>query len=278
MDDAVITLYLNKARDWVVKNGMLLLMTVLFFIIGAQIIKVILKAITRAFERSNRLSKGVESFLLSFFRIVFFAVLFIMSAGIMGFPVTSLVTLLGTSGITIGLALQGSLSNMAGGVLILILKPFDAGDYIQEKATGQEGTVTAIDIFYTHLITFDNKEIVIPNGNLSNTTVINFTKLGERKVDVKVPVSYESNLENVKRVLLYIADNGLTYILKEAGSLAYVDELGESGIVVGLRYTVKAENYFPARWETIEKIKTEFDKNNISIPYNQLDVYIKNKT
>lgn len=271
--DKYLKINFTTIYNWVLKYGMLLLVTVIFFWIGSKIIKMILGAISKTFKRT-KLSEGLESFLISFIRIILFSILFIMSASLMGFPVTSLVTLLGTSGLTIGLALQGSLSNLAGGVLILILKPFDVGDYIHEKHTGQEGTVKAIDIFYTHLVTYDNKEMVIPNGNLSNTTILNYTKLGERMVEIKVSISYSDDIRTAKAILEDTA-RGLTHILKDRDIKVYVAELGESGVTMGLRYMVKSTDFIPSSWEANERIKLAFDENGITIPFNQLDVHMQ---
>lgn len=169
-----ISEWLDKSLDWIAAKGVLLLLTLLFLFIGGKLIKLVIKILKKTFER-RKISQSVAGFLTSFVRILLYALLFISAASIMGFQVTSFVTLLGVSSMTIGFGLQGSLANLAGGVLILILKPFDVGDYICENSTKMEGTVVGIDIFYTKLRTFDNRIVVIPNGSMSNTSIINST-------------------------------------------------------------------------------------------------------
>ena len=265
-------LWLDKALDWVVEKGILLLMTLLFLFIGSKIIRFILKIIDKAFER-RKLSKSVAGFLISFFRIILYVLLFISAAALLGFQVTSFVTLLGASGITIGLALQGSLSNLAGGVLILILKPFDLGDYILENNTKCEGTVEGIDIFYTKIRTYDNRLVVIPNGNLSNTSIVNYTKLGVRMIELNVGISYSSDIRKAKKVLEETV-RGLKFTLMDRDIVSYVDRLDDSAVVLGIRFFVKSSDYFPAKWSANEEVKIALDSSGVVIPFNQLDVHI----
>jgi small conductance mechanosensitive channel len=199
--------------------------------------------------------------------------LYITAAALLGFQVTSFVTILGASSITIGLALQGSLSNLAGGVLILILKPFDIGDYIIENSTKSEGTVVGIDIFYTKIRTIDNKIVVIPNGSLANTSIVNVTQLGERMVEIKVGIAYRENVSRVRRVLEETAFNS-EYNIEEREIISFVDDFQESSVRFGLRFWVKSENYFKAKWAVTEAIKNRLEEEGITIPFNQLEVKI----
>ena len=194
-----------------------------------------------------------------------------------GLDTASVAAVLASGGVALGLALQGSLSNFAGGVLILILKPFRIGDYI--IANGMEGTVIGIDIFYTKLRTGDNRVVVLPNGTLSNSDLINASQEPIRRVDLVASVDYESDIRMVKSLLFEIATD-LSYSLKgdeEHPIQVYVDSFGDSAINVGLRFWVNAGDYWAAKWEANEQIKDVFDKAGISIPFNQLDVMIKNK-
>ena len=264
--------WFDKALDWIVAKGVLILLTLLFLFIGRKIIKLILKITKRAFER-RKISESVSGFLISFFRIVLYVLLYITAAALMGFQVTSFVTILGASSITIGLALQGSLSNLAGGVLILILKPFDIGDYIIENSTKSEGTVVGIDIFYTKIRTIDNKIVVIPNGSLANTSIVNVTQLGERMVEIMVGIAYRENVSRVRRVLEETAFNS-EYNIEEREIISFVDDFQESSVRFGLRFWVKSENYFKAKWAVTEAIKNRLEEEGITIPFNQLEVKI----
>jgi small conductance mechanosensitive channel len=192
----------------------------------------------------------------------------------MGFQVTSFVTILGTAGVTVGLALQGSLSNLAGGILILMLKPFKVGDYILENNTGCEGTVTAIDIFYTKLITVDGKSIVIPNGNISNTSLVNYSANPIRRVDISFLVGYEENLDKVKKVTLDAVKGVPGYRGNEPVDF-FIEDFGDSGIKLFIRFYVDSSDYFNAKWDARWNIKKSFDQQGIVIPYNQLDVNLK---
>lgn len=253
--------------------GKLLLAAILIWVIGKKVIKLALKITKRALER-GRVDDGVQSFLMSLLRFTLHGVLIIVLAGTIGIETGSVIALLGSAGLAIGLALQGSLSNFAGGVLILILKPFKIGDYI--VANGMEGVVTGIDIFYTKLRTGDNRVIVLPNGALSNSNITNVTQEPIRRVDLIASVAYESDIKLVKRLLFELGSGSEYSVEDEAHPVqVYVDTYGDSAINLGVRFWVKAENYWNAKWEANEKMKEVFDQNGISIPYNQLDVMIK---
>ena len=268
-----ISEWLDKSLDWIAAKGALLLLTLLFLFIGGKLIKLVIKILKKTFER-RKISQSVAGFLTSFVRILLYALLFISAASIMGFQVTSFVTLLGVSSMTIGFGLQGSLANLAGGVLILILKPFDVGDYICENSTKMEGTVVGIDIFYTKLRTFDNRIVVIPNGSMSNTSIINSTQLGERVVEIKVGVAYHEDMKRVKDILAEVA-SASGYTLPGKPVDCFVDSLQDSSVLFGVRFWIKASDYLKAKWSVTEEIKRRLDAEGITIPFNQLDVNIK---
>ena len=182
--------------------------------------------------------------------------------------------LLASSGVAIGLALQGSLSNFAGGVLILLLKPFVVGDYIIEDTNGKEGTVKEIQIFYTKLSTIDNKTIVIPNGMLTNNSITNATAKDERQLDLRVGISYNADIKKAKSVIEKLLSEDAS-ILKEEQMNVFVNDLADSAVVLGIRAWVKNEEYWATRWRLLEEIKVELDENGIEIPFNQLDVHMK---
>ena len=171
--------------------------------------------------------------------------------------------------------LQGGLANIAGGIMLLIFKPFQVGDYIIiAQQNGCEGTVYKIEICYTTLISIDNKHIVIPNGTLSGSIITNVTARDLRKLEIKVGISYDSDIKKAKAILEEILHNDED-TKDDQGMVVFVDELGESAVVMGLRVWVATEKYWPARWRLNELIKEAFDANGIEIPYNQLQVHVK---
>jgi small conductance mechanosensitive channel len=243
-------------------------MLVLF--VGSRIISLILKILRRSLERS-RAETGVVTFLCSFLRYVLYFILIMMILAQFGVTTSSVVAVLGSAGLTIGLALQGSLSNFAGGVLILLLKPFVVGDYIIESDTGKEGTVSEITIFYTKLLTIDNRMVMIPNGTLSNTSIINASHMEKRRIDLYIGVSYHADLDQTKEVLHEVVTTDPAADLTEPVDV-FVSELGDSSVKMGVRVWVRNEDYWPARWRMTEQIKKSLDAHGISIPYPQVEV------
>lgn len=263
---------LRKFGAWITAKMGSVLLAFLFIAVGMKLSKWLCRLLKTYFQKTN-LDQTVSSFLLSVIHILTNALVIITAATIMGFQVTSFITLLGTAGVTIGLALQGSLSNFAGGMLILILKPFVIGDYIKEDTKGNEGTVVGIDIFYTRIRTFDNKIVVIPNGVLSNTSLTNLTKEKKRRLDLEIPISYTADIRKVRQVLTSVIENE-TGILKTESKDIIVQSFEDSSILMGVRVWVATENYWNVRFRMLENIKEAFDDNEIEIPYNQLDVIL----
>ncbi|MBE5937192.1 MAG: mechanosensitive ion channel [Lachnospiraceae bacterium] len=268
----------EKVKDWVldqipgvVHGAMMIAAALILFFIGRKVIKWITKLVDKSLKKS-KLEEGVIKFLHSCISIVLNIVLIVLLAGFLGLETTSLAALIGSAGLAIGLSLQGSLSNFAGGVLILIVKPFVIGDYIVSGA--EEGTVIHIDIFYTRLLTVDNRLVVIPNGSLSNAVITNVTNETIRRVDFKVGIEYGEDIDKVKGILADIATAN-EKVLKDKPVDIYVDALDASSVNMGLRVWTSSADYWSVKWEILENIKKEFDKNNVSIPFNQLDVNIK---
>ena len=166
------------------------------------------------------------------------------------------------------------LSNFAGGILILLLKPFVVGDYIIEDNHGDEGTVKEIQLFYTKLLTFDNRTVVIPNGMLTNNSLTNVTHMDERKLELKVSISYESDLLKAKAVLADLIRKE-SRIMQDKEHRIFVDELGDDGVILGMRCWVSTEDYWNVRWDMLEGIKLTFDRESIVIPYRQMNVRIQ---
>lgn len=272
IDKSKIDIYLERLLDWLVDKAFDIGIALVFIFLGTKLVKLLVKMLKRSFGKAG-MESSVLGFLISLIKGALYAVVFIMAAAIMGFQVTSLVTILGTASLAIGLALQGSLANFAGGVLILLMKPFRVGDYIIENDKGCEGEVVSIDIFYTKLKTYDNKIVVIPNGNITASSLINLTAESVRKLDITVGVAYDSDIRLVKTVLDGIIKANEYYEESEDANV-FVSSFGESAIIMGVRFYVKTENYWQAKWDMAEQIKLEFDRNHISIPYNQLEVKV----
>lgn len=270
---SIIGQYIQKLTDWCMSKLGSVVVAVIFMVVCFKLVKLLLRILRKSFERS-KLDPSVAGFFISAVKIVLNVLIVLTAASIVGFQITSFITILGTAGVTLGLALQGSLSNLAGGLLILILKPFRVGDYIVENNTHCEGTVVSIDIFYTRLITFDNKSVVIPNGNISNTSLVNVTEHDMRRVDIPFSVAYDSDMEKVKRVTIETIKDVDGYLPDEQ-ILFYIDEFADSGINMYVKFYATIEKFFDAKWDAMWKLKKAFDENGIEIPFNQMDVHMK---
>lgn len=247
-------------------------LAVLTFFIGRFIITWIRKVIRRGFERSNA-DKGVRQFTDSIIKCGLYAILAFLIATSFGVNISSLATILAAAGVAISLALQGVISNFAGGVLILTLRPFVVGDYIIEDNNGNEGTVKEIQLFHTKLTTIDNKTIVIPNGMLTNNSLTNVTEKDERRLDLKIDISYNADLKKAKDLILDLLHADAD-ILHDKEILVFVDELGQSSVVIGVRAWVGMDEYWPVRWRILEEIKLLLDQNHIEIPYQQMKIHL----
>jgi small conductance mechanosensitive channel len=239
--------------------------------VGMKIIKFIRKLIQKGFERRG-IETGVRQFVDSVVKVILIIILIIVILNIFGIQTSSIAAAVASLGLTIGLALQGSLSNFAGGVLILVLHPFLVGDYIKEDTHGNEGTVKEISIFYTRLLTFDGKIVVIPNGTLANSSLTNYTKEGVRRLDLKTGISYGADIKKAREVLLSIG-NDEEKRLKEKPLNVYVDELSDSSVIMNLQFWVRADDYWDVRFKSLEKIKYGLDAAGIEIPFPQLDIH-----
>lgn len=268
----VIRTYLEGMVPSLLSFLVQVVVAIIVLLIGSRIIKFLLKLIRKSLDRS-KVEAGVVTFLCSLVKYSLYFVLAMIILAQFGVTTSSVVAVLGSAGLTLGLALQGSLSNFAGGVLILLLKPFVVGDYIIDGATGQEGTVSSITIFYTKLLTIDNRMILIPNGTLSNSSITNVTRMEKRRIDLLIGVSYEANLAKTKQVLLDVVKSEDKILPGEPVDV-YVSELADSSVQMGVRAWVKTEDYWPIRWKMTEDIKNALDANGISIPYPQMDVTI----
>ena len=271
----VIENFLNTLPEKAWNLGIRIVLAVLFFLIGVQLIKIVRKIVKKSMQKANA-EVGVMQFVDSFLKAALYVVLVFMLASSFGVDAASIVALLGSAGVAIGLAVQGSLSNLAGGVLILLLKPFKVGDYIMESTTGKEGTVTEIQIFYTKLTTVDNKIVVLPNGNLANNTITNVTASDCRRVDFVVGVSYGSDLKKAKAVLLEVLQKD-EKTMKDKDLVVFVDELASSSVNLGVRCWFLKDDFWEGKWRVTEQCKYALDAAGIEIPYPQVDVHMKEK-
>lgn len=238
------------------------------FLIGKVILRKAVKILKKSLGKSN-MEEGTIHFLTSLAHGAGLVVLIAVCANYLNFGTGAIVAVLGSGGLALGLSLQNSLSNFAGGILLLLSKPFVVGDYI--IALGNEGVVSKIDVIYTTLLTPDNRKIVLPNGSLSGANIVNVTNQETRRVDITVGVDYASDISYVKSVLEEIAKSQ-ELILKDQDILIFVDSFDSSAITMGIRVWTKSEDYWTVKWDLQEKIKITFDEKDISIPYERMDI------
>lgn len=261
------TKYSDQILNLIIRIGIALVV----IIIGILIIRFIKKLINRALSKVKVQNNSLK-YLVSVAGVILYIILGLLVAAFFGIDATSIVALLGSAGVTIGLALQGSLSNMAGGVLILILEPFKIGDYIVEDNNKNEGTVTEIGLFYTKLQTLDERTVILPNGTLANTSLTNMTATPTRHVEVFFEISYESDLKKAKEIVEDVMKKDSSTIDKK-GFEVYVSNLLADGVELGARCYVKNADYRNVRFRLYENVKLEFDKAGIEIPYPQVVVH-----
>lgn len=271
IDVGLLQSFLQELPDKALRFGIRVLLALIVFLIGSQLIKLVRRILKRSMKRGNA-DVGVVQFLDSFVKITLYVILAFAIASGFGLDAASVVALLGSAGVAIGLAIQGSLSNFAGGVLILLMKPFKVGDYIIAE-NGNEGTVTEIQIFYTKLATADNRIVVIPNGALSNSSLINASAMPRRRIDISVGISYQADIRKAREVLTELLEAD-EKVLQEQEKRVFVNSLGESAVVLGVRCHVASEDFWETKWRLTENIKYALDEAGISIPYNQLDVHL----
>lgn len=248
-----------------------LALALITLVIGLYLVKLLIKFINRIMV-AKKVDESLRPFFRTLISIVIKVLLLISVMGMIGVEMTSFIALLGAIGISIGMALSGSLQHFAGGVLLLIYKPFSKGDFIE--AQGHKGTVRELRIFNTVLHTLDNKVVFIPNGPLSTGTIVNYTLEPERRIDSVFSISYSNDVDEAKAVLLKIIQSN-EKILKTPEPVIGVKELGPNGVSIETRFWVKTDDLVELGFYLNEAVKKEFDKNGISIPFPQLDVNVK---
>lgn len=261
-----------KTASPVVLNALwhIALALVIFFV-GRWLIEKFLSRVA-LLDNKTKIDPGVAKFVRSLVRVALWALLIYFIADFLGVPTASFVALLGSIGVTVGLALQGSLSNFAGGLILMFLHPFKTGDYIK-TASDIEGTVVEIGLFFTTLRMADNKIITIPNGNLSAGNIINYNVLPVRRLSTTVGIAYEADTARAIELLMALIKSRKPLVNPEK-ALVYVKELGDSSVVLGLHYWVKTDDYWDEAWSINQAIKDVLDQNGIAIPFNQLDVHV----
>ncbi|MCH7397287.1 mechanosensitive ion channel [Belliella sp. DSM 107340] len=258
----------KKAVEFLFEFGPKILGALLIFIIGRIVIGFLIKTIDKLFVKYN-IDASLSSFLKSFARAILYVLLFITIASNLGVELTSFIAILGAAGLAIGLALQGSLSNFAGGVLILIFKPFRVGDTIE--AQGTLGSVETIDILYTKVRNFDNRVVTIPNGALANNSIINLSEKPTRRVEMSIGVAYGTDLKKTRQIILDILKKD-ERIHADPAPVVLFTSFGDSSLDLSVRCWADAGDLWPVYWDNMEALKEAFEANDIEIPFPQRDV------
>lgn len=261
---------INKFIDFASSSGFKILAVVILSVVGFKVIKWIKRWI-RTSPRLNMIDTSLRSFAVSFVSVVLYSLLFVTALMILGVPATSFVAVLTTCAAAIGLALQGALSNFAGGIMILLFKPFKVGDYIE--ASGESGTVNEISVVYTEILTFDNERITIPNGTLTNSVIKNYSSEEFRRVDLKFRTSLDADVESVKKIIRNAVECN-PMALDNPSPFVRLSEQGKSALSFDVRVWCKNADYWDVKYDTIESVKKAFDENGINVPHNQLDVHV----
>ncbi|MDX5427517.1 MAG: mechanosensitive ion channel [Bacteroidota bacterium] len=263
----------QKAVDFAFSAGPKLLMGLATLVIGHYLIRLLKKIIKKAFRR-YRVDASLSSFLMSLIVFLLYTILLIAVASTLGVATSSFLTILGAMGLAIGLALQGSLSNFAGGVLILLFKPFKVGDIVEINT--RMGTVEKIDILHTTLVLFDNRVVTMPNGPVANNEIINFTRKKERRVQLDIGIAYRHKVGDVRPVILNILKQD-ERILNEPEPVVKLNQLADSSLNLVVRFWTSPEDYFESYWDNLERIKDALDEHGYEIPFPQRTVTIVQK-
>jgi len=262
--------YFDQGTNMVMNYGPNLLLALVTLIVGLWVIKSLTKASLKMMKKGD-MDESLKSFLSSIISIVLKILLVVSVMGMVGIEMTSFIAILGAAGLAVGMALSGTLQNFAGGVMILIFKPYKVGDFIE--AQGYMGVVKEIQIFNTILLTPDNKRVIIPNAPISSGTMVNYSAESERRVDFTFGIGYTDDIDKAKEVLMSIIKSN-NKILQSPEPFIGLSELADSSVNFAVRVWAKGEDYWDVFFAMNETVKKEFDKQNISIPYPQTDVHV----
>ena len=247
-----------------------IIVSIIIFLIGRKLIGFLLKLLDKFLAKTS-IDVGVSKFLLSAARTCMYAILIFMIVGQLGVNTASIVTVMGAAGLAISMSLQGSLSNVAGGILILLMKPFRVGDYVMTSFG--DGTVQAIGLVYTTITTVDNRVLTIPNGTLANSAVTDASMMPERRLDISVGISYDSDIRKAKEIMEEVY-RSCPAVIVDKGINVHVSSLGDSAVVIEAFGWVPGSEYLSSKWYVTEEIKLRFDEGGIKIPYPQMDVHL----
>lgn len=272
MDDVMVQLE-ELSQAWLplaLQYGSQVLLAIITLGIGWWIIGRVTSGVHMLLEKRH-VDRTLHSFIGTLVSVGLKVLLLISVAGMIGVETTSFIALIGAAGLAVGLALQGSLANFAGGMLILILRPFRAGEYIEAQGIG--GTVDSIQIFFTVLKTADNKTIIVPNGSLSNGNIINYSRQPTRRVDINIGIDYGDDVKQARAILLALAEAD-ERVFKDPAPAVWLTALGESSVDLSLRMWTKTEDFWGVFWNLQEQAKEEFDKAGITIPFPQRTMHL----
>ncbi|EAT11324.1 mechanosensitive ion channel [Bermanella marisrubri] len=269
--DSIVN-WVNENQELIIDHTFDALIALLIFVVGIKISSIIANLLAAILNKRNT-DLAVVGFVKSLFKAILITCVIIIALSHAGVETTSFIAILGAAGLAIGLSLQGSLSNFASGILISVFRPFKAGDYIE--AGGTAGIVQKIEIFFTYLNTPDNKQVVVPNSQITSSNIVNYSSNATRRVDLIIGVAYEADLREAQKVIKQCLDQH-EKVLSDPEYLVGVDALADSSVNILLRAWVKSEDFLTTRLELNEQIKLELDANNISIPFPQMDVRISN--
>lgn len=262
---------LTNIGNWLVTEGLKIVIAIIIFAIYCAIIKAICKKIDKKMQKKN-VDLTLRRISVPWLKRILILLGFICVLTYLGIETSAIAAAITSVGLTIGLALQGSLSNFAGGVIIVVMRPYKIGDFIE--CNGQSGTVEDIKLFYTYLRTGDNKVVVIPNGVAGNSVVTNYNVKDTRRNDISFSISYDCDFEKAKSLIKECMDKN-ELILQDPAPFINIQEHADNAIVILARYYTKSGDFWAAHWYMMEAVKKTFDDNGISIPYPQLDVHIK---
>lgn len=261
----------DSIKNFLSTAGVDLLRGIIVLVVGLFLAHWLVKLFER-YEKKLKIDPTLKSFLRNLLRILLYVLVILTAAGTMGIPLTSIMTLLASAGVAVSLAMQGVLTNLIGGFILLLFKPIKVGEYV--RIGENEGTVKAIGAFYTEMATFDNRHINLPNGTLTNTAIINYTREGSRRLDLTFSVSYDSSMDQVYEVLNQVVSQEEALLPAPAPAVV-LNKCADSSLDFQIRVWVKTEDYWPVNFRLLDNGKRALDKAGISIPYPQMDVHMK---
>ena len=261
----------ESVKNFFTTAGVDLLRGLIIIVVGFFLVHWIVKVIERN-EHKMKMEPTLRGFVKNLIRILLYLIVILTAVNTMGVPMTSIITLVGSAGVAVSLALQGALGNLVGGFILLLFKPIRAGEYV--KIGDNEGTVKNIGTFYTEITTFDNRHINLPNGTLTNTAIVNFTREGTRRLDLNFTVGYEHSIDKVYEILRNVV-SGEKEMLENPAPSVYLTKCGDNGLEFSIRVWVTGQNYWPVNFRLLENCRRALDEAGIRVPYQQVDVHMK---